>query len=414
MRILYINHYAGSLKHGMEFRPYYLAREWVKQGHSVRIIGGDFSHLRTKNPTIKKDFEKENIDGIEYQWVKAGSYQGNGIKRALTMFRFVWKLRRKAKKLAKEFRPDVVIASSTYPLDTYAAQKIAKIAKCKYVHESHDLWPLTLIELGGMSNKNPFIKILAVAEKSAYKNACKVVSVLPDAYKHMLMRGLDDKDKFVYIPNGIAVEDWENRESIPEEHQNLLKKLKEEGKFIVCYLGGHAVSNYLDVFIDAAKSCAAEDIAFILVGKGVEKEKLEKRVIEEKINSVYFLPPVNKKAVPTMLAQADSLYIGAKPCKLYEYGVSMNKLYDYMMSGTPVVYSVEASNNEVKEAGCGITVQPQPENILLAIRQLQAMSMQERQQMGATGKKWVLENREYSILAKKFIATIKADETIRE
>ena len=31
MNILYINHYAGSMKHGMEFRPYYLSREWIKK-----------------------------------------------------------------------------------------------------------------------------------------------------------------------------------------------------------------------------------------------------------------------------------------------------------------------------------------------------------------------------------------------
>lgn len=78
VNILYINHYAGSIYHGMEFRPYYLAREWVRSGHRVRIIGADFSHLRTVNPVVTNDFEIENIDGIEYQWVKAGDYEVNG------------------------------------------------------------------------------------------------------------------------------------------------------------------------------------------------------------------------------------------------------------------------------------------------------------------------------------------------
>ena len=38
VRILYIDHYAGSNQHGMEFRPFYLAREWVRAGHHVRIV----------------------------------------------------------------------------------------------------------------------------------------------------------------------------------------------------------------------------------------------------------------------------------------------------------------------------------------------------------------------------------------
>ena len=136
MNILYINHYAGSPEMGMEFRPYYLSREWVKMGHKVTIVAGDYSHLRIKNPSVTKDYSIELIDGIEYVWVKSGDYQGNGVKRALSMFRFVGKLWRDANKIVKQWKPDVVIASSTYPLDTYPAQKIAKLAKAKYIHDA--------------------------------------------------------------------------------------------------------------------------------------------------------------------------------------------------------------------------------------------------------------------------------------
>ena len=111
---------------GMEFRPYYLSEEWIKMGHSVRILAADYSHLRLKNPDVKKDFQEEMIDGITYDWIKTGTYEGNGVARALTMFRFVRKIREKARWIAKNWKPDVVITSSTYPLDIYAGQKIKK------------------------------------------------------------------------------------------------------------------------------------------------------------------------------------------------------------------------------------------------------------------------------------------------
>ena len=107
MNILYVEHYAGSPEMGMEFRPYYLSREWVKMGHNVRIVAGDFSHLRRKNPEVTEDFQSEVIDGITYTWVKTGEYSGNGVARAKTMFRFVWKLRQKAAWIAREWKPDV-------------------------------------------------------------------------------------------------------------------------------------------------------------------------------------------------------------------------------------------------------------------------------------------------------------------
>ena len=185
MNILYIEHYAGSPEMGMEFRPYYLSEEWAKMGHNVTIIAGDYSHLRKKNPSVINDFTVENIDGIEYVWVRTGEYEGNGMKRALTMERFVRKLYLNAGKIARRWKPDLVISSSTYPLDTYPAQKIAKIAKAKYVHEVHDMWPSTLYEVGGMSKKHPFVVAMQIAENSAYKHCDKCVALLPYSKDYM-------------------------------------------------------------------------------------------------------------------------------------------------------------------------------------------------------------------------------------
>ena len=63
MNILYLEHYVGGPEYGMEFRPYYLASEWVKQGHKVTIIAASFSHLRQNNPDVVKDFQEENQTG---------------------------------------------------------------------------------------------------------------------------------------------------------------------------------------------------------------------------------------------------------------------------------------------------------------------------------------------------------------
>lgn len=412
MNILYIDHYAGSLKHGMEFRPYYLSREWVADGHKVRIVGGDYSHLRKENPTVSKSFETEELDGIEYQWIKTGSYEGNGVKRALTMFRFVAKLWLKAGKLAREFKPDAVISSSTYPLDCYAARRIAKKAKCKYVHEGHDIWPLTLTEVGGMGEHNPFVIAMGIAEKHAYKTSDRVVSVLPFSYLHMLDKGLRSKDVFSYIPNGIVLDDWSTPEKPGAEVTEKFESLHSEGKFVVCYIGGHAISNSLDVLIEAAEKMKDNgDVAFVLIGKGTEKERLKTMAEDMSLTNVHFLPPVNKLAVPTVLEMADALYIGAKRCTLYRYGVSMNKVYDYMMSAKPIVYGVEAANNEVAEAGAGITIEPDSaEAIAGAVLALKDMTPEERAKMGQNGKTWVIENCDYRVLAKRFIDVIEGIE----
>lgn len=411
MNILYIEHYAGSLSMGMEFRPYYFAREWKKLGHRVRIIGASFSHLRKQNPEISRDFEIQTIDGVEYQWIKTRTYDGNGAARAITLFEFCSKLYMRAPQIVKEFSPDVVISSSTYPLDTYPAQRIRKLTKqkCKYVHEAHDLWPLTLIELAGWSEKHPFIRLLARGEKSALSKSDAIVAVTAGEAEYMIHHGMQSMAKFTHIPNGIVLEDWENAEALPEEHAACLNSLKQEKKFIIGYLGGHALSNALDHFLDAAKLLDEDDrFAFICVGKGAEKARLQERAKAENISNLTFLPAIGKTQVPSFLEECDALYIGAEPCSLYRFGVSMNKVYDYMMAGKPIIYGVKAKNNDVEEAGCGLTIQPgNAGEIANAVRKMSEMSPRERARMGERGRDWVIQNCDYNKLAQAFLETLE-------
>lgn len=410
MNILLMNHYAGSPEMGMEFRPYYLAREWVKMGHRVDIIAADYSHLRMKNPHVSKDFQEEQIDGISYHWVKAGRYSGNGVKRALTMFRFVGKLLLHAKKIAKEWKPDVVITSSTYPLDTYAGQRIARFSKARLVHEVHDMWPATLIEIGGMSKCNPFIVVLQMAENSAYRHSSFVVSLLPKAKDYMVQHGMKP-DKFVEIPNGIVLDDWKNPEELPKEHKAVLEQIKQEEKFVVGYFGGHALTNALDLLLDAAKEVRKENIQFVLVGGGVEKSRLMKRAEEEGIKNMCFLGAVSKKEVPSLVTYFDCSYLGAKNSPLYRFGICMNKMYDSMMAGKPMVCAVNTPDSAVERYQCGILISTvNAAQIAKAIEELEQMSNEERRAIGERGKQAVLKYFTYDILARKFLDLFTGEE----
>jgi len=177
MNILLINHYAGSTRHGMEFRPFYLAREWVRAGHRVQIVAASFSHIRARQPEFDGAALDEQIEGIDYRWLRTPAYTGNGAGRVKNMLAFMAALWRDGPRLAREFRPDVVIASSTYPMDIWPARRIAKLSQARLVYEVHDLWPLSPMELGGLSRWHPFIVWVQLAEDYAYRHADKVVSI---------------------------------------------------------------------------------------------------------------------------------------------------------------------------------------------------------------------------------------------
>lgn len=405
MNILLINHYAGSDYHGMEFRPFYMAREWKNKGHNVTILGANFSHLRKNNPVIEKDFQEEVIDGITYVWVKTPQYQGNGVGRIKNISTFMWKLRTNYKMLADKYKPDAVIASSTYPLDIYPAHRIAKRCNAKLCFEIHDLWPLSPMEIGGFSEKNPAIVILQRAEDFAFKNSDVIVSILPNADKHIRERGFST-DKFVYVPNGILT--GEKNEAPMEKTIERLQELKEQGYFLVGYTGNHSPANVLDTMIDAAKKTTDEKVKYVLVGKGNVKNELMEYAKANNVTNIEFLDPVLKDNMDNVLELLDIGYIGLKKQNLFNYGVSPNKLFDYMMASLPVIYAVEASNDPVKDSNCGISVPAEnPEAIVEAVMKIKNLSEEEKIKMGGNGKKYVLDNHMYEGLADKFLNALK-------
>ncbi len=406
MNIRYPEHPAGSPELGIYFRPYYLSREWVKAGHRVRMVAGDYSHLRRKNPVVPADWTDEEIDGITYTWIRTGTYEGNGVSRALTMFRFVRKLWTRAGRIAKEWKPDVVITSSTYPLDSFAGVRIARKAKAKYIHEEHDMWPSTLYEVGGMSRRHPFVTLMQIGENYTYRHCDKCVALHSHAEPYMTEHGLAP-GKYVNINNGVVEEEWENPLPLPEEHQAFFDGVQD--KFIVGYFGGHAVSNALDYMLDTAKNMAGdESLLFVLVGDGVEKPRLMKRAEEEGIPNVRFLPTVPKRAVPSLLKRFDCVYITGQESPLYRFGLSLNKIFDTMMAGVPLVCAFDAPDMLVDRYQCGIGCNPaKPETVAAAIRKIREMTPEERKAMGERGHKAILDGFTYRQLAAKFLEVMQ-------
>jgi glycosyltransferase involved in cell wall biosynthesis len=404
MNILLINHYAGHPALGMEYRPYYLAREWVRLGHHVQIVAASHSHVRSRQPVPGDQL----LDGIRYRWLPTPAYQGNGVGRAWNIARFLWPLWRDARALADEFRPDVVIASSTYPMDIWVARRIARRAGAMLVFEVHDLWPLSPIELSGMSPTHPFIRLCRAAESAAYRDADRVISMLPVVHDYMASRGLDLK-RLAIVPNGITLDEWQGAPPpLREDVAAAIALQRAAGRTVVGYAGSMGLPNALDVLLDASKLLKGEPIAIVMVGDGLERERLVKRIADEGLGNLQWLPPVPKAQIPSLLAQIDIAYIGWQRVPIYRFGIAPNKLMDYMMASRPVLHSVDAGNDPVAESGCGLTVEPQsPQAVADGLRRLAAVPPADRRAMGERGRAFVLAHHTYPVLAERFLQAVQ-------
>lgn len=397
-----INEYAGSPYHGMTFRHYYLAKELLQFGYDVSIITSSFSHLLHTLPNVTSSYSKETIDGIEYVWVKMPPYQNSqGFKRILNWLLFAFKLL--FLPWVKPIKPDFILVSSLPLTPILPAYLLSKLMKAKLLFEVRDIWPLSAIELGGYSSKHPLIVLLQWLEDFAYKHAWKVISVIPYAYEHMQRRGLE-RAKFNYIPNGTDITLLNNK-PLPLT----LNEVLPQDKFIIGYTGAIGIANALEYLVEAARILHAQnEICFVIVGNGALKNELIQRA--ENLSNIIFIPAISKEYMPAILSTFDVCYIGWRDLKIYNYGVSANKLFDYMLSQKPIIHSIQDHNDIVTLAQCGICVAPEnSEAIAQAIQSLYQMPAEERAMLGRQGKEYVLKHHTYSQLAQKLIYVLEND-----
>jgi glycosyltransferase involved in cell wall biosynthesis len=400
MNIWIINETTGSKIHGMVFRPYYLAKEFVKKGHEVVIFSGSFSHIYSNPPEVEGSTKKEIIDGIKYCWIKTPKYKrSQSLGRIFNAFVYVLRLFFISK---KEFGiPDVIIVTSPTPFSIINGYCYKKKFNARLIFEVRDIWPLTLIEIGSISKRHPFVVFTQFFENFSYKVSDFVVSVLPNSKKHMMEHGMEE-GKFVHIPNGIDIEEICNAKDVDFNVTNLIP----ENKFIVMYAGKIGLSNALEYFFSAIEKLKDyENIHFIVAGGGSEKQIYINFVNEKKLENITFIDSVKKEQVPSLLSFADVFYIGWHKNNLYKFGISANKIFDYMYARKPVIHSVQIeANDSVKEAGAGISVEPEnPDVIAGAILQLYNMTEKERIHMGEKGREHILNNHTYEKLADLYL-----------
>lgn len=401
-KIWFINQTAGSPYHGMVFRTYYLAYEMVKLGYDVTIYSGSFSHNYFKLPETSGMFTEENIDGIKYVWVDLPAYkQSKSLGRIIAMFLFPLKLFL----LKPKNSPDAIIVSSPPPVSFIAGLYWSFRTKSKLFFEVRDIWPLSIQNLGSYSANNPFIFFLSIIEKLAYKKSDYVASVLPKSYLHFTSKGMKS-EKFIYVPNGVLIE----KKSDTKGSQTLrsLTELKNNNKFLIGYTGTFGFANAIHLLVEAAEKVSdLKNIHFVLIGDGSHKSLIEEQIKSLGLGNFSILPPVSKVEIPSILEQLDVGYIGLLKDEIFQFGISPNKIFDYMLAKLPIIMAISAGNDLVKEANCGMSVPScKPEEIAHAIRSLFTMVPEQRKKLGENGHEFVNQNHLYEQVVKRYLEKI--------
>ena len=396
MNIWILNHHAVTPDMSGGTRHYDFAKELIKRGHKVTIIASSFhySKLKEMKKYEKQDYIIEDIESIKFIWFKTPPYFNNGIKRVINMLSYTKKAIFLLPKLELS-KPDIIIGSSVHLFAVYAAFRLSKRYETPFIMEVRDLWPQTLIDMG-MSKHHPFILILALLERYLYKRADKIITLLPDAYQYI--EKFVSREKIEWISNGVNI-----------DNVQYIKTTGNNKKFTILYAGAIGEANNLIDLVLVAQMLKNEDkIVFKIVGNGPQKSYLLNEIKKLKITNISIEEPVSKHEISKLLASADVLFFNLKDSPVFRYGISSNKLFDYMAAGRPIIFASNSSNNPVKEAKGGLTVFPGSiVELKNAIMKLFNLELSEKINLGSNNRLYVEQNYAISLLAKKFENIIK-------
>ena len=403
MNVWLVNQYAIPPTQPGITRHFSFAAALNRQGHDVTLIASSFDHVTRKQTRLNpgETFRIETIEGVRFLWLRTPPYEGNTRRRVWNMLMFAWRVWRRhgAHELAP---PDVVVGSSPHPFGALAAWRVARAFGVPFVLEVRDLWLEGLVQLGNMRADHPVLRVLARLERTLYRNAARIITLWPHSPPYIAARG-GHADKIVWISNGVCLDTV-----VPQPPR------APSGPLTIMYLGSHSVTNPLHTVLDAAALLQAESYAdkvrFRLVGDGPNKRDLVRQAERAGLDRmVRFEAPIPKQSINDVITEADIFILPLHRGGLYRWGMSPNKLFDYMAAARPILIAVDVPSNPVAEAGAGLSVPAEDAAAMAhAIKTLLALSPQERWEMGLRGRRYVEEHHDMARLAERFEACLRS------
>ncbi len=394
-----LNHYSLPPDLPGGTRHFELARELVSMGHDVTIIASAFNHKRHERVRLLDGapWALEEVEGVKFVWVPSFAYQRNDWRRMVNMLDYAQRAYRLGRRLPEiEHRvapPDYILGCTVHHFTVLASYYLSRHYRSRFLVEVRDLWPQTFIDMGLWREGQIQVRFFRWLEQYLYARAERIVVLSPLTRDYLAHYSSAWAEKAFYLPNGAPVGKFQ---------QAGHSRQPGTGPLQAMFLGAIGCTNGVDLILKAMRIVESTEpglLKLTLVGGGPEKQSLQKMAQEWELESVEFQGPVPREQVPEWTARADILVLVQRKVL---YG-SSNKLFDYLASGKPIVFSVFAQhNNLADEIGCGVAASPgDPEDLAAKLIALAKTPAEERRLMGERGLRYVREHHDYAVLAKR-------------
>jgi glycosyltransferase involved in cell wall biosynthesis len=254
-------------------------------------------------------------------------------------------------------KPDIVIGTSPQFFTVCAAWMVSRLRRVPFVFELRDLWPESIKAVGAMKDSRLF-RLLERVELFLYRKAAAIVSVTRSFRRILIERGIP-ADKIHVVTNGLDP----GRFQPMEKDAELSAKLRLDRRFVAGYIGTHGMAHSLETLLLAAREISVDpsgqEISFLFLGDGANKNNLVARASEIGLENVVFVDSVPKSEVVRYWSLLDVSVIHLKKTDLFKT-VIPSKIFESIGMEIPILLGVQGESADiVRSAGVGELFEPE-------------------------------------------------------
>jgi len=326
-----------------------LAQELAERGHSVTVLTNMPSYRLDSTTDANRFTECMIEDGVQVLRVRTlplhnSGFIVRGFAQLAAPFQY-WKVLKR-----HEPTPFDAVIVYTPPLPLFQIGARAKRQGARFLLNVQDIFPQNAIDLGIL--KNPLaIALFRWIERRAYRNADIITAHSPMNRRMLIAQNPSIRPKILVLHNWIE----ENQFHADTSTENFRESWGLNDKFIAVYGGVLGPAQGLDIVLDVAERVRdLDDLVFLIVGDGMEKERLQNEAASRGLANVVFKPFVARERYPALLHAADVGFLTLSP--KMKTPVVPGKILGYMAMCLPVLAIVNKESDAhviVQDSQCG-------------------------------------------------------------
>lgn len=387
-----------------------LAGDLVSRGHRVTVL--------TTRPHFNRDQAAEEAQPIRSLWGRLlGRSDLNGVTvyhtPALSRSGGVigritgWMIFHLVSLIAGLILPprvDVIIAPSPPLSIGVVAWLLGLRHRAPFIYNAQELYPDIAVSLGVIRHR-AVISLLYRFERFVYSTAGRV-TVISEAMRDRILEKDVPARKVVHIPNWVDTSDID---VLPKDN-DFSREHRIQDQFVVSYAGNMGLAQSFDELLEAAAILRERSgLKFLLIGDGVERENISRRVQALALKNVIILPYQPYHLVPQIYASSDLSYVplhGAAATHALP-----SKVYRIMASGRSILAVADRESSIaqlVHESGSGILVEPGSGQSLADEIEKAASEPTRVSALGDAGREFVVANYSRNDIVDRYVAEIAA------